>query len=112
MTKRYLVVAHAYDKRGRILAVATNSYTKTHPLQASLAKRVGHPERQFLHAEIRCLLRCKEQPIHTLKVWRYDSEGRLVCAKPCPICMEAIALFSPKEVWYSDLNTMCRLDFI
>lgn len=106
---RHVLVAHAYDKRGRLLAVATNSYKKTHPLQADFAEKVGHPDRQFLHAEIACLIRCKDQPIHKLMVWRYDRDGQLLCAKPCPICMEAIKAFCPSEVWYSDYGTMVKL---
>lgn len=107
---KYIVVAHAYTKKGMLLAVATNSYTKTHPYQKHLANKVGHPEKQFLHAEIACILRCKDQPIHMLKVWRYNKQGELVCAKPCVICQEAIRAFGINEVWYSDFNTMLRLD--
>ena len=110
MSKKATVVAHAYDKRGRLIACATNSYTKSHPLQAALAKKVGHPAQVFGHAEIICMLRCKDKPIHTLNVWRYTAEGALACAKPCPICHESIKIFCPKEVWYSDMGTMFRLD--
>jgi len=109
---KYIVVAHAYSKKGMLLAVATNSYTKTHPLQKHFAVKVGHPEKQFLHAEIACILRCKDQPIHTLKVWRYNKQGELVCAKPCAVCHDVILTFGIKEVWYSDMSTMFRLDSI
>ena len=107
--KQHIIVAHAYDKRGRILAVATNSYKKTHPLQSYFAEKVGQPERHFLHAEIACLVRCKDQSIHTLRIWRYGKDGQLLCAKPCGICMEAIKAFGPKEIWYSDYGTMVKL---
>ena len=107
--KRYVIVAHAYDKRGRLLACATNSYTKTHPLQAALAEKVGHAAKIFAHAELLCLLRCRDTPIAKLMVWRYGRDGELLCAKPCEICMEAIKLYGPKEVWYSDNGTMVRL---
>ena len=106
---RYIVVAHAYDKRGRLISCATNNYTKTHPTQARLAHKVGHPERQFLHAEILAGIRAKGKPIHTLKVWRYGADGQLLCAKPCPICQEAIRELQITEVWYSDYNTMVKL---
>ncbi len=109
---RYTIVAHAFDKRGRLLAVATNSYTKTHPLQLYFAEKVGHPDRQFLHAEILCMLRCKGKPIHKLMIWRYGKGGDLLCAKPCPICQEAIQAFGPTEIWYSDFNTMLRLESV
>jgi tRNA(Arg) A34 adenosine deaminase TadA len=106
---RYTIVAHCYDKRGRLLACATNSYTKTHPLQSFFAEKVGHPAKQFLHAEIAALLRCKDKQVHMLKVWRYGKDGKLLCAKPCVICQEAIQAFKPTEVWYSDFNTMVKL---
>lgn len=107
--QRYIIVAHAYDKRGRLISCATNNYDKTHPFQAYLAKKVGHPEREFLHAEILACLRAKERQIHTLKIWRYGKEGNLLCAKPCPICQEAIQMFGIPNVWYSDHNTMVKL---
>ena len=106
---RYSIVAHAFDKRGRLIAVATNSYTKTHPLQSYFAEKVGHPDKQFLHAEIACLLRCKSKAIHSLKVFRYGENGSLLCAKPCAICQEAINAFGIMQVWYSDYGTMVKL---
>lgn len=106
---RYIIVAHAYDRKGRLIACATNSYTKTHPLQAHFAEKVGHVEKQFLHAEIACLLRCKDKQCYTLKVYRYGADGELLCAKPCCICQEAIRAFGVVNVWYSDFGTMLRL---
>lgn len=107
--KRYTIVAHAYDKRGMLISCATNSYEKTHPFQAYLAKKVGHPNQIFAHAEILACLRAKDRKIHTLKIWRYGKDGQLVCAKPCPICQEAIQIFGIQNVWYSDHNTMVKL---
>lgn len=107
--RKYTIIAHAFDKRGMLLAVATNSYTKTHPLQAYFAKKVGHPERQFAHAEIACILRCKDKQIHTLRIFRYNLNGELVCAKPCKICESAILAFNIPNVWYSDYGTMVKL---
>jgi len=37
------LTATLYDKRGRKLAVGTNSYTKTHPLQGKFAVEAGKP---------------------------------------------------------------------
>lgn len=108
-SKKHIIVAHAYNKRGILIACATNSYTKTHPIQSYFAKKVGHPEREFLHAEIACMIRCKDKQIHKLMIWRYGPNGKLLCAKPCPICQEAILAYNPTEVWYSDFNTMVKL---
>ena len=99
---RYSIVAHVYDKRQRLISVATNSYKKTHPLQAYFAKKVGHSERIFLHAEIRALIKCKDKIPHTLYVYRYGTGGEMLCAKPCPICMEAIRAFGISRLFYSD----------
>ena len=57
MKARQFIIAKCYDKRGQLLSVGVNSYTKTHPLQAYFAKKVGHSERQFLHAEIHAFYR-------------------------------------------------------
>lgn len=108
--ERYVIVAHAYDKRGRLISCATNNYEKTHPLQAYYAEKVGHPERQFLHAEILAGIRAKGRQIHTLKVWRYGANGQLLCAKPCAICQEVCKTeFFIPNIWYSDHGTMVKL---
>lgn len=44
---QYMIVAHAHDKRGRLLAVATNSCTRSHPLQKYFAEKVGHCPEKF-----------------------------------------------------------------
>lgn len=90
MAKKYEITAHAYDKRGRLLAVGRNSYTKTHPLQASYARRVGKPDASYLHAEFAALLRAR-QPVYKLVVRRENKDGSTGNSKPCPICAAFIA---------------------
>lgn len=102
--RRYTIVAHVYDVRQRLLAVATNSYKKTHPLQKFFAEKVGHHERIFLHAEIAALLRCKDKKPFLIKVWRYGPDGTFRCARPCPICYEALRAFGVSKVEYSDID--------
>ena len=97
MSKKYEVTAMAYNKRGKLLAVGTNSYTKTHPAQAKFGKRSGKPNAIYLHAELACLLRAKER-VHRLEVFRYDNEGRPANSKPCPSCQLAIKEYGVKEV--------------
>jgi tRNA(Arg) A34 adenosine deaminase TadA len=106
---KHIIVAHAYDKKGKLLSCATNSYTKTHPLQAYFAQQVNEPLREFLHAEIACIIRCKDKQIHTLKIWRYGYNGKLLCAKPCAICQEAIKAYNIPNVWYSNHNELWKL---
>lgn len=80
-----------YDKRGKVLSVGFNSYIKTHPLQASHAKKAGQPEKQFLHAEIHAIVRCRDlSKAHRIFVSRWGNDGQPRLAKPCPICMSAI----------------------
>lgn len=89
--KRFDLTAFIYDKRGKVLSIGKNSYSKTHPLQAKHAKSVGLPEKQFLHAEIHAIARCKQlHRAHKIVVHRYDDKGNPGNAKPCKVCMSAI----------------------
>jgi tRNA(Arg) A34 adenosine deaminase TadA len=88
MKRKYDIRAICYDKKGRVLSVGYNSYTKTHPIQDYYARQAGHPQRIFLHAEIAALLRAKDKNIH--KVERYARDGSPMNASPCPVCVRAI----------------------
>lgn len=88
---RHVLSAVIYDKRGRVISVGQNSYVKTHPLQAKHANQVGLPDKQFLHAEIHAIVRCRDlSKAHRIFVSRWDSKGNPALAKPCPVCMSAI----------------------
>ena len=100
-TKRYHILAKCYDKRGRLLAAAFNSYTKTHTLQAYFARKVGHHHCEFLHAEIHAILKCKGKQIYRITTERYDASGLPANASPCPICLEAIKAFGIQKVEYT-----------
>ena len=99
--KRYLILAKCYDKKGNLLSAAFNSYTKTHPLQAYFARKVGHDHCTFLHAEIHAILKCRGKPIYRITVERYDGSGLPANAKPCSICTEAIRAFGITKVEYT-----------
>lgn len=101
MGKRYHILAKCYDKRGKLLSAAFNSYTKTHPLQAYFAQKVGHCHKTFLHAEIAAILKCRGKPIYRISTERYDANGLPVNAKPCPICQVAIKAFGITKVEYT-----------
>lgn len=96
MNKRHYILAKCYDRKGRLLSVGFNSYTKSHPLMASLAKEVGHIDQIYLHAEIAAILRAKDKQIHRISIERYDAAGRPALAAPCPICQRAIKMFGIK----------------
>lgn len=100
MSRRYDITALAYDKRGKLLAVGKNSYTRTHPLQAKFGKQSGRPNAIYLHAELAALLKAREQ-VYRLVVLRYDKEGHPANAKPCPACQLAIKAFGVKRVEHS-----------
>lgn len=88
---KHQITAMIYDRRGRVLSIGQNSYLKTHPLQAKHADKVGLPEKQFLHAEIAALIKCRDlKKAHKILVTRHNKSGEPVLAKPCPICMSAI----------------------
>ena len=99
--KRYHILAKCYDKKGRLLAAAFNSYTKTHPLQAYFARKVGHYHCEYLHAEIHAILKCKGKPIYRITIERYDACGLPANAQPCSICQEAIKAFGITKVEYT-----------
>jgi len=101
-TTRQHVTAICYDKKGRILSIGRNSYVKTHPLQARLARQVGHPNRVFLHAEIDAIIRCRDwERIDTISIFRYGVKGTPLLAKPCVVCEQAIKLANIKKVVYT-----------
>ena len=88
---RYSLEATIYDKRGRVLAVGNNSYTKTHPLQVKFAEKVGKPDAIYLHAEMDALRRLKDwDKAHRIVVTRFDKNGEPAIAKPCKICKLAL----------------------
>lgn len=91
MSTKQEITAIIYDRKGRVLSVGKNSYVKTHPLQAKHAEKVGLPDKQFLHAEIHAITKCRDlSKAHRIVVTRYDKTGRPLLAKPCPVCQSAI----------------------
>jgi len=80
-----------YDNRNRILAVAQNSFIKTHPKQARFAKQANLPKACYLHAEVLAIIRALKHGIpYKIKIERYFKNGMPALAKPCPICELAI----------------------
>ena len=102
MTRKHNVTAILYDKRGMPLSVGKNSYTKTHPLQQKIANKVGLPEKSFQHAELNCIVKCKDLTrAHKIVIMRYTKDGEPANAKPCAICGELIRLSGIKVVEYT-----------
>lgn len=102
MSKRQELTAIAYDKRGRIISIGTNSYVLTHPLQARYARKSGSPDAVYIHAEIDAIVRARGKPIHRIFVSRMDGNGNYVMAKPCKACQLAIKDFNIKYVEWTE----------
>jgi deoxycytidylate deaminase len=90
------------DKKGNVLAIGKNSYTKTHPYQAKCAKEVGLPEKIYLHAEIDAILKCHDlSKAHSIHIFRQGKSGKWLLAKPCPACQTAINKTPIKRVYHT-----------
>lgn len=92
------ITAIIYDKRGRILSIGKNSYVKTHPYQAKLAKR-HNAHKVFLHAEIDAIIKCRDlSKAHRISIFREGRNGKMVCAAPCEVCQDGIRLAGIKVI--------------
>jgi deoxycytidylate deaminase len=102
MSKEQNITAILKDKRGYVLSIGKNSYTKTHPIQAKHAQKVGLPEKIYLHAEVDALVRCKDlSKVDNITVIRETRHGRYLNAKPCPVCMSALKAAGIKNIFHT-----------
>lgn len=97
---RYRVGAVLLDKKGKVCSTGINSFQKTHPTQKRYAVKVGMPHKEFLHAEIAALVKCRQKPT-ILVLARVDSKGTIMPVSPCPICKLAL-----KEAGVFDIVTL------
>lgn len=97
----YTITAIIRDKRGRILSIGRNSYVKTHPLQAKLAKLVGKEHSVYLHAEIHAITKLRFGTPYAIEVYRYLANGTPANSKPCEICQTAIRLAGIKKIYHT-----------
>lgn len=90
-SSKHQLTAIIYDRRGRVLSIGKNSYTKTHTMMIFYGKKVGITNRPYLHAEMDAIIKCKNlEKAYKMSVFRYGNDGRPLMAKPCPICWSAI----------------------
>ena len=99
--RKYIIKATTYDKRGRMIASAFNSYSKTHPMMSEIGCDCDLPDKEYLHAEVACIIKSRGKKIHKIFVERYDQNGNPKNAAPCKICQRAIQLAEIKEVTYT-----------
>ncbi len=90
--------------KNKVITTATNIETKSHPIQAYFAERVGLGEKIYLHAEIAALVKCKQEA-DTIIVARVNSQGKLRMAKPCPICELALKEAGISNIFYTENET-------
>lgn len=90
------------DKKGNVLSIGKNSYSKTHPYQAKCADSVGLPEKIYLHAEIQAILKCPDlDKAHSIHIFRYGKSNKPLLAKPCKVCVHAIQQTNIKEIYHT-----------
>ena len=103
---RVRTIAMFTDKRYNVLCVAGNTYVKTHPQQASWAKKRWSPDKQCLHAEMRAAIMLaksgKANNAKFLYVAAVSTSGNILCAKPCVVCQMMLdEQFQNIEVFYT-----------
>ncbi len=102
MTKHQHITAIITDKKGRVLSIGQNSYTKTHPMMSEYGMPFNEPHKTFLHAEVHAIVRCKNlDKAHKISVFRYNQSGKPLLAKPCKICQSAIDATGIKVIEYT-----------
>ena len=96
---RKKVGAVLYNSKKRVIATAVNNDYKSHPRQAWWAHRVGLEEKIYLHAEMACLIRAREDAdtIVVVRLGGHDGKS-LRQARPCPICEPALRYAGIKHV--------------
>jgi len=100
--QQYKIAAVITDRQGNVLSVGTNSYKKTHTLQAYYAAMAGEPKRLFRHAEIHAISRLpRGSKPWAIYISRMNRNGEFSIAKPCPICAFAIKDTSIKNVYFT-----------
>ena len=100
---RQQIKSTIYDKRGRVLAIGTNSYTKSHPKQAKYAALAGREQAIYLHSEIAAIIKLKDKQslAHSIMIERYGRNGEELLAKPCEICSLALEMAGIEIVEYT-----------
>ena len=109
---RKKVGAVLYNSKKRVIATAVNNDYKSHPRQAWWAHRVGLEEKIYLHAEMACLIRAREDAdtIVVVRLGGHDGKS-LRQARPCPICEPALRYAGIKHVYYSVTDNTFQYEY-
>lgn len=85
------VCAIITDKKGRIISIAANSYSKTSPFMYKYAKQVGLEDKIYWHAECKAIKQLVDtKHAHKIYIARVTKSDKVGNAAPCPICAAAI----------------------
>lgn len=93
----------------RIISSASNSNSKTHPLQKKYNKyRFTDDGDHKQHAELAALVPLIRDGVDlsnaTIYVYRVHKNGTLAMSRPCPSCMQLIKDVGIKRVFYTTEN--------
>lgn len=88
------------DKKGKILAIGSNSYTKSHPKMALYSSKFNDFNKIYVHSEISCLIKLKKQgyAIYTARISKNNIP--LPC-RPCKICAYALKESGIEHVYFT-----------
>lgn len=85
------VCAIITNKKGRIISIAVNSYSKTSPFMYKYAKQVGLEDKIYWHAECRAIKQLvNRKHAHKIYIARVTKSDKVGNSAPCPICIAAI----------------------
>jgi tRNA(Arg) A34 adenosine deaminase TadA len=88
---KHRVCAIITNKKGRIISVAVNSYSKTSPFMYKYAKQVGLDDKIYWHAECKAIKQLADtHHAHKIYIARVSKSDKVGLAAPCPICAAAI----------------------
>ena len=100
--RQHRVIATIFDKADNILAIASNNYNKSHPIQAHFAQKAGEPERIYLHAEIAALVKLRKTDVpYRIFISRQKRDGSMGNAKPCALCLAALQHWKINNISYT-----------
>jgi tRNA(Arg) A34 adenosine deaminase TadA len=93
------ITAICFDKKGRVLSVGKNSFTKTHPLQKKYADLCGLGDKIYMHAEVHAVVQVKEpENIDSILVTRFNKSGKPVRVDVCVICQSLLKVIGVKNI--------------
>lgn len=94
-------VAFVLGKGKRVLSVGVNSFVKSSYFQRECAQESGFRAKEFLHAEVSGLNKCKSAVATSILVVRFNKKGQLRNSMPCEVCQLAATQKGIKKIYHS-----------